>query len=283
MSEINEEPKHIQLPSGLSLPRIGFGVFRIKYADCYDLVTAALDAGYRRIDTSEVFGNEDVCGKAVIDWCERNRAPRTDIILSTKLANCSDYAATRASIRSSLHHLGTYIDIFSIFSPAAGSKARIESWGVMEEFIERGDIRYVGVCNYGTKHLEELYASKPKYFPIVNQIELHPFLARDEIVNWCKGHNILVEAYSPLTNGIRLQDSTLVELANAVGVDVPKLLLRWSLQKGYVPIVQCTNRDQIKHNLDIFSFHIPKEIEDKITSLDEHWHADSSYDPTICE
>ncbi|EPY50648.1 xylose and arabinose reductase [Schizosaccharomyces cryophilus OY26] len=283
MSETKEDLKYIQLSNGLPLPRIGFGVFQLKYADCYDLVTAALDAGFRHIDTSEVFGNEDVCGKAVIDWCDRNRVPRTDIILSTKLANCSDYTATRASIRSSLHHLGTYIDIFSIFSPAAGSKARIESWGVMEEFIERGDIRCLGVCNYGIKHLEELYASKPKHLPVINQIELHPFLARDDIVNWCKEHNIVVEAYSPLTHGIRLQDPKLVEIANSIGIDVPRLLLRWSLQKGYVPIVQCTNPDQIRDNLDIFSLRIPKDIEDKITSLDEHWHADSSYDPTICE
>lgn len=265
------------------IPRIGFGAFMLKYNECYGLVTQALDSGYRHIDTAAVYGNEDICGKAIVDWCEKNNVKRTDIFLTSKLANCSDYYSTRAAIRSSLHHLGTYIDLFLIQSPAGGKKSRIASWKAMEEFVDSGDIRSVGVSNYGVKHLQELYASNPKFYPCVNQIELHPFLSQDDIVKYCQSHDIAIEAYSPLTHGIRLNDEKLVPIAKKLNISVAQLLIRWSLQKGYIPIIKSTKKEHMLSDLDVFNFTIPDDVVQELSSFDEHWHAGTTYDPTVCD
>ena len=127
-----------------------------------------------------------------------------------------------------------YIDLYLIHTPFPGTQKRLESWKAIEEAVEAGKIRSAGVSNYGVHHLQELIDSKPKIIPAVNQVELHPFLQRADIENFCKKYDIHMEAYSPLTRGYRLKDPALVPIAEKYGRTVAQLLIRYTLQKVYL-------------------------------------------------
>ncbi|EEB09455.1 xylose and arabinose reductase [Schizosaccharomyces japonicus yFS275] len=270
----------VKLRNGEDIPVIGLGVYKNELQSCHDAVIEALNVGYRLIDSAAVYGNEDICGKAIVEWCEKTGHKRTDVFLTSKLATTGSYEETKAAIRSSLHHCGTYIDLYLIHSPAGGKEHRLESWRAIEEFIDRGDIRGAGVSNYGIKHLEELFASNPRYLPVVNQIELHPFLTQEPIVDWCREHDIVVEAYSPLTRGKRLNDPKITRLAEVYGVTPAQLLLRWSLQKGFVPVVKSSHKERIEENFEVFDIELSDRCVQKLDQFNENWHTDPTWDPT---
>ena len=256
----------IALRDGRAIPQLGFGVFQIQPGtDTQGAVEAALAAGYRHVDTAAVYRNEADVGAAI-----RASALAPDSVwVTTKLANADQGAATaRRAFEASLGRLGfEAVDLYLLHWP---HERRLESWRVLEQLHDEGLARSIGVSNFLVHHLDELlaHASVP---PAVNQIELSPFLyhSRQDTLRRCGDAGIAVEAYSPLTKGRRLNDSTVAKIAGALGRTPAQVLIRWSLQKGFVVLPRSSNASRIAENATVFDFALDNAQIAALDGLDE--------------
>jgi len=164
-----------------------------------------------------------------------------------------------------------------LHSPYGGTRDRLESWRAVEDAIKDGEVRIGGVSNFGVKHLDELVASQPRVMPAVNQIEVHPFNTRTNITETCRKHGILVEAYAPLAQARRMKDPTIVSLAKKYHVTWAQLMIRWSLQHGYIPLPKSVQKERIEANGKIEGFEITEEDMSAMDGLDEYLVTD--WDP----
>ncbi|KAF2745717.1 Aldo/keto reductase [Sporormia fimetaria CBS 119925] len=267
------------------MPTIHLGVYLTRGQETYRAVKYALEAGYRGIDSAQMYGNEKETGQAILDFlasdANTNALRREDIHLTSKLASNSTYDAARKSIKASVERCGLgYIDLFLLHSPYGGRELRLESWRAVEDAIRDGEVRIGGVSNYGVKHLQELLDSEPRIRPAVNQIEVHPFNTRMDLTSFCQEHDIVVEAYAPLARAMRMKHAAVVSLSRKYSCTPAQLLVRWSLQHGYVPLPKSTNKERIKSNADIGGFSIDEEDMATLDELDEYLVTD--WDPTDC-
>jgi diketogulonate reductase-like aldo/keto reductase len=274
----------LPLASGLSIPQIQLGVYLMSGREASNAVTFALQAGYRAIDSAQMYHNEADCGKVIkafLDNKTQNTAglTREDIFFTSKLATNASYATARKSITKSVATSGLgYIDLFLLHSPYGGKSSRLSSWRAVEDAITAGEIRSGGVSNYGIKHLEELLASSPRIKPAVNQIEVHPFNTRTELTAFCQQHDIVVEAYAPLARAMRMKHPTIKSLSEKYGCTPAQLMIRWSLQKGYVPLPKSVKRERIMENAEVGGFEIEGGDMQNMDGLDEYLVTD--WDPT---
>ncbi|KAL5382211.1 hypothetical protein DPSP01_006612 [Paraphaeosphaeria sporulosa] len=230
-----------------------------------------------------MYHNEKESGKAVSDFLSSSdntdSLKREDIHFTSKLASNSSYDAARKSITRSVKECGLgYIDLFLLHSPHGGKKARLESWRAVEDAIDDGEIRIGGVSNYGVKHLQELLDSKPRILPAVNQIEIHPFNTRFDIADFCQEHDIVVEAYAPLVRALKMKHPVIASLSKKYSCTPGQLLVRWSLQHGYVPLPKSVNKARIVENGEVGGFSIDDSDIKKMDALDEYLVTD--WDPT---
>ena len=200
------------------------------------------------------------------------------------------YEATKASIESSFEETGLeYIDLYLIHAPFGGAEARKGTWRALLEAQKAGRIRSLGVSNYGVHHLEELsdYISslEAKSGPgaggviSVNQCEVHPWLPRPDIVSWCQQRGIVMEAYCPIVRGQRFQDESVQKLVQKYeGTTPAQILLRWSLQRGLVPLVKSENPGRVEENSGIFGWEMSDE---DVKALDSGGYEPCSWDPTV--
>lgn len=246
-------------------------------------VQYALAAGYRAIDSAQMYHNERECGQAIKTFLADKSAnstglKREDIFFTSKLASNASYEIARESIRKSVQTCGLgYIDLFLLHSPYGGKRARLSSWKAVEDAIEAGEIKIGGVSNFGVKHLEELIESKPKILPAINQIEVHPFNTRTSITSFCQKNGIAVEAYAPLARALRMKDPTIVELSKKYSCTPAQLMVRWSLQHGFIPLPKSVSKERIEANAKIDSFEIEDKDMEKMDALDEYLVTD--WDP----
>lgn len=259
-----EQPT-ITLCDGRTIPQLGFGVFQIPPGHATrTAVAAALAAGYRHMDTAAVYRNEADVGAAIR---ASGLAPGS-VWVTTKLANADQGAATaRRAFEASLERLGLDgVDLYLLHWP---HERRLESWGVLEQLHAEGLARSIGVSNFLVRHLDELAGASVR--PAVNQIELSPFLyrSREDTLRRCAEEGIVVEAYSPLTKGRRLGDSTLARVAAAAGRTPPQVLIRWSLQKGFVVLPRSSNASRIAENAAVFDFVLDDAQVAALDALDE--------------
>jgi diketogulonate reductase-like aldo/keto reductase len=262
---VAEQPT-IALGDGRAIPQLGFGVFQIPPGDdTKRAVEAALAAGYRHVDTASVYRNEADVGAAIR---ASGLAPRS-VWVTTKLANSDQGAATvRRAFEASLERLGLDgVDLYLLHWP---HEARLESWRVLEQLHAEGLARSIGVSNFLVHHLDELLA-RASVPPAVNQIELSPFLyrTREDSLRRCAEEGIAVEAYSPLTKGRRLEDSTVATIAGEVGRTPAQVLIRWSLQKGFVVLPRSSNAGRIAENAAVFDFALDEAQIAALDALDE--------------
>jgi diketogulonate reductase-like aldo/keto reductase len=260
------EQATVTLRDGRVLPQLGFGVFQIRPGeDTQAAVAAALAAGYRHVDTAAAYRNEADVGAAIR---ASGLAPES-VWVTTKLANAEQGAATaRAAFESSLHRLGLdAVDLYLLHWP---HDRRFESWRVLEQLHSEGLARSVGVSNFLVRHLDELLA-QATVPPAVNQIELSPFLyrTREDTLRRCADEAIVVEAYSPLTKGRRLDDSTVAAIAAELGRTPAQVLIRWSLQKGFVVLPRSSNASRIGENAAVFDFALDDTHVAALDALDE--------------
>ncbi len=253
------------LINGVTIPKIGFGTWQIpEGAEAYQSVSYALEVGYTHIDTAQIYGNEVSVGKAIAD----SNLKRQDIFLTTKIWNDKhSYELAKASMDESLKKLGVdYLDLVLIHWPnpkplrdnEAWKKANAETWRAMEEYYEAGKIRAIGVSNFMQHHLEALFETA-RIKPMVNQILLAPGCPQDDLVSFCRQHDILPEAYSPLGTGSIFSNETAKEIAANYGKSVAQIALRWSLQKGFLPLPKSVTPKNILSNLAIFDFDLTDE------------------------
>lgn len=262
----------IELNDGHAIPRLGLGVWLISSGkSCESAVRAALDAGYRHIDTAAFYGNEASVGKAIRD----SGIAREEIYVTTKLWNSAHGDPGQALERSLSKLKMDYVDLYLIHYPVP---ERLRSWRVLEGLRASGKTRSIGVSNFTIRHLTELIASS-KTVPAVNQVELHPYLYQRDLLEFCREHQIVIEAYSPLTHGERLDDPKLVAIAKkysnksvaaatappgvleklsrgASAKSTAQILIRWALQHDLVVIPKSANRQRIIEDADIFDFAI---------------------------
>lgn len=249
------------------MPAIGFGTWQIfPNSAANKAVTEAITAGYRSIDTARIYGNEKGVGRAV----RESGVPRGELFLTTKLWNASQgYRQTPKAFDNSLKRLGMdYVDLYLIHWPVSGK--RLESWRAMEEINKSGRAKAIGVSNFTVKHLEEL-AEHSDVTPAVNQVEFHPFIYKDqqELLDYCKKHKIVLEAYSPLAHARRLNDPAIGRIAERYDRSNAQILLRWALQHGTVPLPKSTNAERIHENLDIFNFELSDRDMQAINKLSD--------------
>jgi diketogulonate reductase-like aldo/keto reductase len=262
---VSEHPS-IALNDGRAIPQLGFGVFQIPPGrDTRAAVEAALGAGYRHADTAAVYRNERDVGAAI----RRSGLSPGSVWVTTKLANADQGAATaRRAFEASLERLG--LDGVALYLLHWPHERRLESWRVLEQLQEEGLARSIGVSNFLVRHLEELlaHATVPQ---AVNQIELSPFLhrSREDTLRRCEEDGIAVEAYSPLTKGRRLDDSTVAAIAAEVGRTPAQVLIRWSLQKGFIVLPRSSNPERIAENAAVFDFVLADGQMARLDALDE--------------
>ena len=262
MSE-NIATTSVELSTGTRIPQVGLGVWQAGGAT-KKAVLAALSAGYRHVDTAAIYGNEAAVGAAVAE----SDIPREQLFVTTKLWNQEQgYDRALRAFDTSLKRLGLdYVDLYLIHWPVP--ELRLESWRALEQLFADKRARAIGVSNFLVPHLQELIGSA-KTLPAVNQIELTPFLQRSETVLLCEKHGIKLEAYSPLTRGKRLDDPTLLEIAQQVQRSTAQVLLRWGLQRGFVILPKAVKAEHIEQNAALFDFTLDDGAMQRLNALEE--------------
>ncbi|KAF2842978.1 Aldo/keto reductase [Patellaria atrata CBS 101060] len=255
--------------STLSIPVIGFGVYQSHGDTCLRSCKTALENGYRHIDTAQYYANEAEIGTAL----RHSNIPRSELFITSKiLTPRKDPEATYSSIVNSVHKLAGeegYVDLFLIHSPNCGVEGRKMLWTALEGAKEEGLVRAIGVSNYAPSHLDELRTYARSWPPAVNQIELHPFCQQRSAVKYCEANGIVVEAYCPLVRNQRSTDGTLIAVAEKRDVSVAQVLIRYCLQKGWVPLPKSDTPVRIKENVDVFGFELDGEDMERLDRLDE--------------
>ncbi|GLB37563.1 putative aldo/keto reductase family protein [Lyophyllum shimeji] len=263
----------VELSSGYAMPLLGFGVYQ-NYTT-RESVLEAFTAGYRHVDTAQAYRNEAAVGEAVRD----SGLPRDDVFITTKIiSKYHGYERTLKAVDESLGRFKfDYIDLFLIHDPFAGTERRIATYKALQESKAAGKIRSVGVSNYGVKHLEEIRnAGYP--MPAVNQLEIHPFCQQRPIVSYCREHSIAVQAYCPIIRG-DLHHSTIKELATKYNRDPAQIVLRWSLQKGFVPLPKSATPSRIHSNTQLYDFELAAEDVTALDALDRGKDGAISWNP----
>lgn len=260
------------LSNGVTIPKLGFGTWQIPDGEeAYQAVSHALKVGYTHIDTAQAYQNEASVGRAIAE----SELPREDIFLTTKVWNSNhSYELAKASIDNSLKTLGVdYLDLLLIHWPNPQAfrdrwqEANAETWRAMEEYYKAGKIRAIGVSNFMQHHLAALFETA-EVKPMVNQILLAPGCPQEELVAFCRQHDILLEAYSPLGTGSIFSNELAKQLAEKYDKSVAQLALRWSLQKAFLPLPKSVTPKNITSNLDIFDFVISDEDEVKLDKVE---------------
>ncbi|KDQ51086.1 hypothetical protein JAAARDRAFT_62828 [Jaapia argillacea MUCL 33604] len=267
---------HVEIEPGVYMPRLGFGVGASPTSLCQSSVQFALSTGYRHIDCAMHYGNEKEVGLAI----KASKIPRDQIFVTTKiLAPLTDDNGVFSeekimhSLTEAVEQFGLeYVDLFLIHTPTSGPDGRLKLWEGLEKLKANGRARSIGVSNFGVDHLEQL-AAAGKSKPSVNQIEVHPWRQQRDITDYCQKNGILVQAYSPMVRGRKLDDTTLFEISIAHSmervIDPAQILIRWSLQKGYVPLPKSDTPSRILGNAMVFDFHLAPEEVAALDALDE--------------
>ncbi|PSL00282.1 diketogulonate reductase-like aldo/keto reductase [Murinocardiopsis flavida] len=254
----------VTLNNRVRMPQLGFGVWQVGNDEVVESVQTAIEAGYRNIDTAQLYGNEAGVGEAV----RRSEVPREDLFITSKLANDSQGRdATLRAFDESMRRLGIdTLDLFLIHWPLPERDTYIETWKAMEKLYADGRIRAIGVSNFQVDHLTRLIA-ETSVIPAVNQIELHPRLTQAELRRFHKKHGIATEAWSPLGQGNLLKDPEIGAIAESYGKTPAQVILRWHLDIGNVVIPKSVTASRIRANIEVFDFELDAADVERLSEL----------------
>ena len=271
------------LSNGVKIPKLGLGTWFIDDDKAADAVRAAIEIGYRNIDTAQAYGNEGGVGEGI----RTSGLPREELFVSTKLAaEFKDYDQAAAAIDESLSKLDIgYIDLMLIHAPQPWDDFRggdyaegnLAAWRALEKAHQAGKIRSIGVSNFLRADLENILQNGT-IAPHVNQILVHAGNTPAELITYCQSKDILVEAYSPIAHGEILKNPVVATVADKYGVSVPQLCIRYTLQLGTVSLPKTANTDHMRSNAQV-DFVISDEDMDALRNLDERDYGDSSAFP----
>ncbi|WP_033829616.1 aldo/keto reductase [Bacillus andreraoultii] len=254
------------LHNGVKMPYFGLGVYKVEDGnEVIQTVKTALEVGYRAIDTAALYNNEEGVGQAI----KESGIPREDLFITTKVWNTDQgYDNTLKAFDTSMKKLGLdYLDLYLIHWP--GKDKYVETWHALEKLYKDGRVRAIGVSNFHIHHLQKLMEQSDEK-PVINQVELHPYLSQKELITFCQNEGIAVEAWSPLGRGRLLNDPTLVEIGKKYGKTAAQVTLRWHLQNEVIVIPKSVTPSRIKENAEIFDFELTEEEMKKIDSLNKN-------------
>ena len=295
MTVNTRDDRTIQLTDDTRIPSVGFGTYLISNSDAPEAVTAAIGAGYRHVDTAEVYGNEEGVGAALQSSLSADGLSRDEIFVTTKLWPGNEAwgqtpktaESTIDSLDESLERLQLdYVDLYLIHAPFQ-TEQRLEQWRGLVELRQQRKARAIGVSNFSEAHLDEIEAAGlPR--PDADQIELHPWSQKPDLVSYLTEHGITVIAYSSLVplstwraaegqDSAKTQqmkadgdrpDSSFRAMAEKLGVSEAQILLRWAVQQGYAVLPKSLNPKRIQQNIDLFSFAIDEDDMSAIQRMD---------------
>lgn len=264
MKTISDLKGTFELHNGVSMPYLGLGTYQSDNdQEVIDAVRNALNMGYRHIDTASVYGNEDGVGKGIAE----SNVDRSDIFAVSKVWNTDQgYESTLNAFDASLERLGLdYLDLYLIHWPVAGKHK--DTWRAMEKLYKEKRIRAIGVSNFMQHHLEDLMADT-KIIPMVNQMEFHPYVVQQNLIDFCVSKGIQYESWSPFMQGKVFGLDICKELAKKHNKSIAQVVLRYNLQKGIVAIPKSAKKERITSNTDIFDFELSTEDITFLDSLD---------------
>jgi 2,5-diketo-D-gluconate reductase A len=272
--------EYVTLNNGVRMPKLGYGVYKITNDECKRCVLEALKAGYRSIDTAQAYYNEAAVGDAL----KESGIPRDEIFLTTKIwIDNYGYEECRASVLRSMKRLKVdYLDLVLLHQTYGDIYG---AWRALEEFYEAGKIRAIGVSNFYADRIVE-FANMTRIKPMVDQVEMHVFYQREDILRWCAKYHVQVEAWAPLGQAKAhiFENPVLKEIAAKYGKTTAQVMLRWGMQRNVVVIPKTTHADRMKENFDVFDFVLTDEDMKKIAALDTDETCNRSHrDPVAVE
>ena len=255
----------ITLNNGVTIPQLGFGMFKVPPDEAFDTARTAIEVGYRHLDTAQMYGNEAGVGAAV----RKSGLPREDFFVTSKLNNGyhdPDDALTAFEQTLATLDIG-YLDLFLIHWPLPKVGDFLDTWHAMETIYSSGKVRAIGVSNFEPDHLQRVLDGAD-VVPAVNQVEIHPYLIQQELRAFNEQHGIATEAWSPIARGKVLDDPAVRRVAEEVGQAPSQVVLRWHIQRGDIVFPKSSHRDRMVENFDIFGFSLDPDQMDAITALD---------------
>ena len=273
----HKDTKTGEMTSELEMPNFGLGVYLMKEpGECKSAVSHAINSGYRLIDTAMAYGNEQEVGQAI----RESDVPREEIFVVTKLRrpHATGYEEVLQRCQESMENLGIGpIDLYLVHAPPEDITAREPVWKAMEQCLERGWVRSIGVSNYGNHHLEDMH-KYARIMPAVNQIEINPWLQRPSLISATIKSGATPMAYSPLARGHKVRDPSLVQIADILGCTPAQVAIKWCIDSGAITIPKSSNPDRIVENFHSQNIDISPVIE-QLQSMDENYV--SGWDPTV--
>jgi len=274
----------VKMHNGVAIPLLGFGVWQVDPAVCTDVCQMALEAGYSHIDSAQAYRNEAEAGAAMRTKAVKSRK---DVFFTTKIPrDMGSVDANYASLVESVNKINgggcgcsakdcadkdkAYVDLFLIHGPRPGPDGIKNMWLALERLLKEGKTKSIGVSNFNKDHIEQMKEYATVWPPHVNQIQLNPWVQQRDTVQYCEEQGIVLEAYSPLAIGRRLDDPVVGTIAKKYNKSPAQTLIRWSLQKGWVPLPKSVHKDFIVENTQVYDFEISSADMKSLDMLDGH-------------
>lgn len=256
---------NITFADGNSIPQLGLGVYKASDDETRLAVTTALETGYRHVDTASFYENEAAVGDAV----RSSGVDRSDVFVTSKVWQSDHgYDQTRAALRTSLDLLGfDYLDLYLIHWPAPARDRYVDTWRALIDLRAEGLVRSIGVSNFHMHHVDRLI-DETGVAPVINQVELHPWLQQNDVLAYDTAHNIVTQSWAPLARGKILDEPLLAELAADYDRSPAQIVIRWHLQRGIVVIPKSVTPERIRSNFDVFDFTLSDADLARIATLD---------------
>lgn len=269
----------VTLNNGMEMPMFGLGTYTLKGDTAVLAVKTAAQMGYRHFDTAQAYGNE----AEVHEGIRQSGIRREEVFVTSKVSPKNmGLHRVRESLEESVKALGGYIDLMLIHFPVKGKGQIKETWQIMEEFVESGKIRAIGISSFKQWHIDELlsYAKIP---PAVNQIEVHPYFSEQELAGYSLFKGIAVEGWSPFGSGRNgvLNDAVIAQVAKKYGKSVAQVILRWNIQRGIIVIPRTIRPSEMKENMEIFDFHLSDVDMSIINGLNRNMMWNPLSDPDV--
>ncbi|MGN0404926.1 MAG: aldo/keto reductase [Bariatricus sp.] len=274
------------LNNGIEIPCLGFGTYKAAEKNNVDILKTAIQAGYRYFDTASFYFTEEYLGQAI----KESGIPREEFFIVSKMwRDEMGYAGTKKALEDSLRKLQTeYLDIYLIHWPRPSATCEnwkeidLETWRAMEELQQEGKIRGLGLSNFLPRHLENILQNG-KVKPVVNQLELHPGYMQMSAVQYCKKHEIQLQAWSPLGRQRVTGHKLMIELADKYQVSPSQICLRYLIQHEIIPLPKSSTMERMKQNMDVFGFEIEPEDMYRIDSMPQTGWSGEHPDPELSE
>lgn len=261
--------EYTMLNNGVKMPLLGFGVYMMTdLEECEKSVLHAIETGYRLLDTSSAYFNEEAVGRVI----KKSGIPREELFVTTKLwIQDAGYENAKAGFETSLQKLGLdYLDLYLIHQPCGDCYG---SWRAMTELYQEGRIRAIGVCNFNSDRLVD-FVMNNELPPAINQVEFHPYFQQKKAEEIMREYDVQMEAWSPLGHGGKgiFENDVLVSIGKRYGKTPAQIILRWDIERGIATIPKSVRKERIEENFDIFDFHLTTEEITAIDQLDRNDH-----------